>query len=195
MATKFNIMAIALAGSAVVCATSAYAAPVVSLTPTGTACASTDISPNATACTGFYKGNLINGSPTDINLQKQALALIGLTWDGTWMEKIDGLGGSQTVDFTTPLNGTTWIGIHYGAGVGGPGGTDSTAFYKLEAGSNLDKIMLAYKASSNAALYFTGPGSGVPEASTWAMLILGVGAIGGALRRKRQRTSVNYSFA
>lgn len=37
--------------------------------------------------------------------------------------------------------------------------------------------------------------SGVPEASTWAMMILGLGAVGGILRRRRQKVGVNYSFA
>lgn len=35
----------------------------------------------------------------------------------------------------------------------------------------------------------------VPEASTWAMMILGLGAVGGAMRRRRHKTAVNYSFA
>jgi hypothetical protein len=35
--------------------------------------------------------------------------------------------------------------------------------------------------------------SAVPETSTWAMMILGLGAVGGALRRRRQ--SVSYNFA
>jgi hypothetical protein len=36
--------------------------------------------------------------------------------------------------------------------------------------------------------------SGVPEPSTWAMMILGFGLIGGVMRR-RQRQTVRYSFA
>ena len=34
----------------------------------------------------------------------------------------------------------------------------------------------------------------VPEPTTWALMILGIGAVGGALRRK-QRAAVNYNFA
>lgn len=33
----------------------------------------------------------------------------------------------------------------------------------------------------------------VPEASTWAMMILGVGAAGGMMRRRRVRTSVSFA--
>lgn len=35
--------------------------------------------------------------------------------------------------------------------------------------------------------------TGVPEASTWAMLILGVGATGAVMRRRRVRTSVRFA--
>ena len=38
----------------------------------------------------------------------------------------------------------------------------------------------------------TGPGGGVPEPATWALMILGFGAIGGALRR---RTSMTVRYA
>jgi hypothetical protein len=36
--------------------------------------------------------------------------------------------------------------------------------------------------------------NGVPEPATWALMILGIGAIGGMMRR-RQRQSVSYNFA
>lgn len=38
-----------------------------------------------------------------------------------------------------------------------------------------------------------GPGNAVPEPATWAMMIAGFAAVGGATRRKRRQTSV-YSF-
>src|SRR3954454_4058756 len=41
-------------------------------------------SPDAAACAGYYSGNLLNGSPTDIQNQKDALALLGFTWGGNW---------------------------------------------------------------------------------------------------------------
>lgn len=36
---------------------------------------------------------------------------------------------------------------------------------------------------------------GVPEPSTWAMMLLGFGLVGGAMRKSRQNARVNYSFA
>jgi hypothetical protein len=35
----------------------------------------------------------------------------------------------------------------------------------------------------------------VPEPATWALLILGFGLVGGALRRKERQTRVRYNFA
>jgi phosphate/sulfate permease len=37
--------------------------------------------------------------------------------------------------------------------------------------------------------------SAVPETSTWVMMIIGFGLIGGAMRRKQQRPTVNYNLA
>lgn len=49
--------------------------------------------------------------------------------------------------------------------------------------------------STDQIAFETGTFSlGVPEPGTWALMILGFGLIGGALRR-RQRQSVRYSFA
>lgn len=46
-------------------------------------------------------------------------------------------------------------------------------------------------ASYSGTLSFSGAGGGVPEPSTWLMMILGVGFVGMALRR-RQRVQVSY---
>jgi hypothetical protein len=37
--------------------------------------------------------------------------------------------------------------------------------------------------------------SGVPEPATWAMMLFGFGAVGFAMRRRRNETRVRYSFA
>ena len=153
-----------------------------------TACANTDISPNALDCSGFYDGNLLSGSPADITAQTAALADLGFAWDGVNVEKIDSLGGSHTVDFDTLLVGISYIGLHFGKGVGGPG--NATAFYKIDGGAGLDAITLAYNASSGAVLYGTGA---VPEPATWAMMIAGFGLVGGAMRRRKTRIAVTYA--
>lgn len=168
-------LSMVMAGSAIALAISATAAG-------ATTCALTDISPNALSCTGFFAGNLINGSPSDIAAQKAALLTLGYTWDGNFasIDKISGLSGSKTVDFATLIKGISYVGFHFGNGKGGPG--NATAFYKIDGGTGLDVITLAYNASSNAALYATT--GGVPEPDAWLLMVAGFGMIGATLRRK-----------
>lgn len=162
--------------------------------PTLATCGLGDLTPAALTCVGFFKGNLIDGSPTDITAQKTDLALLGYTWSGTYLEKISPLGGSHTVDFTTLIKGISYVGFHFGGGTGSPG-EESTAFYKIDGGAGLHEIMLKYNASSNAALYATNVGSdgpppviggigAVPEPAAWAMLVMGFGLVGITARRR-----------
>lgn len=156
------------------------------------ACAVTDISPNAQACVGFLSGNLLSNSGANITAQQSALATLGFAWDGNFnaVEKIEGLNGSQTVNFATLLQGISYVAFHYGNGNGGPG--NGTAFYRLNAGAGVDVINLAYNASSNAVLYSTTPNA-VPEPATWAMMLGGLGLVGAAMRRRKTRMNVSFS--
>jgi hypothetical protein len=155
-------------------------------------CANTDITPNAQACAGFFAGNLISSSPADILAQTSALASLGFTWNGsTVVETLSNLNGSHTVDFATLLQGISYVAFHFGNGQGGPG--NGTAFYRLNAGTGLDVINLAYNASSNARLYSTTPTTAVPEPATWAMMLAGMGLAGAAMRRRKVRTSLSFS--
>lgn len=175
-------------------------------------CALSDLSPGAAACSGFFQGNLLNNSSPDVAAQLAALNTIGLSnWDGSMAEPQLNLT-SSLVDFQTALNGFTWIGIHFGAGTNSPspqtpGGV--TGFYRFDAGVNLASFLLSYGSASAARLYATGPApvvpppvttptndpldppssggavGAVPEPATWAMMILGFGAAGALLRRRR----------
>ena len=149
-----------------------------------TVCMNTDITPTALDCSGFFSGNLLNNNKIDVAAQKMDLAAIGFTWDGkTVLEKLSPLNGASSADFKALLTGISYIGVHYGNGVGGPG--NATAFYKLDAGTGLHDIGLNFNASSDAVLYSTGP-SGVPEPATWSVMLLGFGALGAAMRRSRR---------
>lgn len=130
---------------------------VVVITPPA-ACALSDISVGASACGGFFAGNLLSNSPADVAAQSDALAALGLTaWDVSLVEPQLDLATS-TVNFATALYGLTYVGIHFGAGATGPsphtpGGV--TGFYRFDAGSNLDTFGLAFGAASGARLYLT----------------------------------------
>ena len=165
------------------------------------ACAFTDVSPTALACSGFFAGNLLSGNRNDIAAQKTGLSSIGFAWDGVFanVTKINMLSGLTTVDFSTAnqnplarLHGDTWVGLHFGSGAGLGGNV--TAFYKINAGTTgLASFMLnMQKGSSGAVMYRTGvaPGLGggtgaVPEPASWAMMIAGFVLVGAAMRRLR----------
>jgi hypothetical protein len=178
----------------------AYAAKPIQLPPAPVACAITDVSPSATACSGFYDGNLLGGSADKKTAASAALLSLGLVTDGTWLEAFDFGQGSNKVDFAAKLNGVTYIGIHFGAGNDGPvhghqGG--GTAFYKITFApdADLDFFFTGFPggANSSARLYATAaPTSVVPEPATWAMMIVGFGLAGSAVRVTRRKSA---SFA
>lgn len=185
---KKAILALSLGASVLMAASSAGAIPhSPSPPPPPTACSVNDITPHALACAGFFSGNLLSNQSGDITAQKNALSTLGFTWDGNWntVEKLSNLNGSHTVDFTTLLRGVSYVAFHFGNGQGGPG--NATAFYKLDGGTGLDIITLAYNASSNAVLYSTGA---IPEPATWAMMLTGFFGMGALLRRRRNAAAL-----
>ncbi|MDQ4420699.1 PEPxxWA-CTERM sorting domain-containing protein [Sphingobium sp. DEHP117] len=187
-------------------------------------CAAGDISATpaltSQSCAGFYDGNLLNQS----NAGTVAGILNGLLGTNTYnaatfnfasFQTLSPLNGATTVDFTqspfnTKLYGMTLIGVHYGAGQGSPGygmgpvnprngkaaNLDTSAFYLFDAGkTGIDKLNLNWQASSNLTLFSTGTAGGVPEPATWALMILGFGGIGAAVRRGKAKVRVGYSMA
>jgi hypothetical protein len=151
--------------------------------------------PDANACSGYYSGNLINGSPTDLQSQADAIALLPgdyefdtSTWADVEATKVLTLTGpdSNQIDFGTTLFGETIIGAHFG-NVAGPAGNVSV-FWLFDFGTEgassitLDNV----QGFSNAALYTTGTPPAVPEPATWGMMLMGFGVAGYAMRKRRQ---------
>jgi hypothetical protein len=164
----------------------------------GVPCSGSDIGIASAQCVGFYNGNLSSNSTSAD--QTAALALLGLVFPDAYnnaIEKISPVPAPTNVlDFATPLSGITYIGIHWGNIPNPEGGkplaNSITSFYKFDAGTSLDKLMLAFNSTSNATLYKTGTPPVVPEPATWAMMLAGFGTVGYAMRRRR---NVTVSFA
>jgi hypothetical protein len=149
-------------------------------------------------CLGFYEGNLIADSGPKLT---EALGYVG-TLDPSapsLIKKIDLT--SNPIDFGMPLSGQTLIGIHFG---GGRDGYNGTGFWLLNLPTTVSSV--SYSSSvesglSNAGLYLTGgevphPEGAVPEPGTWAMMLLGFGAVGAAMRKRTarvQRLRVAYA--
>jgi len=161
---------------------SALAAPAFA-----TSCDVTDISPTAMQCSGGYAGNVLDNNAGDVLTQQEGLLALGFVWDGTHfgdLPKLSSLGGETTIDFPGMLHGITYFGIH----VGGPHGGQTT-FYKFSAGEILDTFSIHLASSSDAVLYYSAPAAAVPEPATWAMLVGGFAAVGGAMRSRRRATA------
>lgn len=190
-----RVLKIALAtgalGLAAAGATPAWAAvTVVGPAATVDSCANFTFNtpPTETKCAGGYSGNLISGTAMTNTTGLAALAALGYSGTGTYLASISPIGtGTATINFGQTLVGLTIIGLHYGsAGDGGEG----TSFFLFDAGSGVNSVTVSSRTNtnfnfglSNAALFST---TAVPEPATWAMMLLGFGGIGMAMRRRRR---------
>lgn len=180
----------------------AQAATVVGPPNTVSPCTNFTFSVAIISCAGGYSGNLLQDSLTDATGLAAVSALGGS--GGTFLEpKLEGLNSNTgVINFNTLLTGLTIFGFHAGgAGDGGQG----TFFFSFDAGAGTDVITITDRLNSNAtglsnaALFRTGGGRevpGVPEPATWAMLLLGFGALGFSMRRRNSATPrIKYNFA
>jgi hypothetical protein len=168
------------------------ATPALALDAPVSPCDATLTNPDALDCAGYYSGNLINGSEEDRADQAAALALLGYgdlfdgseaAWDALdpqW--KIVATEGDSPVDFGVTLFGINVIGAHFGNVPGDAGNV--SVFWVIDFGEAGGTLTLDDATGWSNAVLYTPPG--VPEPATWAMMLLGFGAAGTALRRSRR---------
>lgn len=174
-------------------ATFAAASPAQAALVATSGCVTTQISPTASACSGWWEGNLLGNSAQQITDTKAALLLLGFVWNGsTIVQNIPSGNSTGTIDFNGILSGKTIIGVHRGgSGKNGDPG-NATAFFRWDNLSPTDKLQLNISGLSGQTLYMT-TFSQVPEPGTWMLMIAGIGLMGWQLRRRRQTVKVSYA--
>lgn len=182
-----------LAGSAVIASLAIPSAAQATATVVGPAdtispCTNFAFSVAITACAGGYSANLLQTSLTDPT-GLAALVALGAPNTGIFLEpKLENLDSTTgVINFGTLLTGMTVFALHAG---GAGDGDQGTFFFQFDAGAGVDMITITDRLNSratglsNAALFQTGAGA-VPEPGTWAMMLIGFGAIGMSTRRRR----------
>jgi hypothetical protein len=146
-------------------------------------CVTSAVTPTANACAGYYTSNLLSNSPADIADQTSALSSIGYTFDGNFNSLTSGTLTGNVLSFgNLMLGGSTVIGIHYGDA--GTGLGDRTVFYSWNNLPSTSGITLSLTQGFSNAVLYRSTGA-VPEPATWAMMLLGFGAIGVSMRRRK----------
>jgi hypothetical protein len=195
-----SIFAFLAAASAVVATSPAVAAPkggttIMTLPPSANNCDITLTAPDAIDCAGYYPQNQ-NAGDDIAGIQEAIASLDGdVTWDGDWAAaedtKVLTLTGpnSNQINFGETLFGLTVIGAHFGNiddnnDVSG----NVTVFWLFDFGTEGANFITLEntRGFSNAVLYTTGNPPAVPEPATWAMMLMGFGAAGTAMRRSRR---------
>jgi hypothetical protein len=145
----------------------------------------------ALSCQGFFDKNVLSNGGTDPATQEAAVeALLGINiqnFDYNSYPKQDAV-----IDFAGSFFGDVVLGMHFGAANGAAnnvGGNGATGFFLFHFNSPTDSITTSIPGLSGVVLYANGtppPPPGVPEPVTWIMMLLGFGAVGFALRRRRE---------
>ena len=176
-------------------ATAAAAAALLSASPasaavcTGTAGALPyQTNPNYVDCEALA-GNVNGGAFIDqINAGFDAVGYVGpdLTWSPLNDTKdFFAITNGDILQFDSALLGQQFIAVHFGSAGGGGGAYNQTLFFQFNFANPTTQVDLNRMGFSNAIGAFSTPPA-VPEPATWAMMLMGFGTAGFALRRRRQ---------
>lgn len=178
---KFALKA-AAAAIAIATATPSFAA----LELVGSGCSITTPDPDAVACAGAYAGNLNNNDRIgDLNAALDVLLgsnVTDFTFASVEATKDFFDSSGQTLTFDEMLFGNQVFSFHFGDAGSGDG--NYTVLYLFNFGTEgASSVNLGANGFSNGVIL---PPPGVPEATTWAMMIVGFAGIGFAMRRRRK---------
>jgi hypothetical protein len=196
----------AAAFAATMVATPALAGP-PNVTPATNPCSIAYV-PGAIACVGYYTGNFFQGGAGSATTSDASAAIAqllsgpatdsngdyspaySLDYDTILAAIPNQTDGDASFDFgSIDLTGLTIFGAHFGKNSDGDGASNISAVWLIDLGSTTTHTitLLDGKGVSNAQIFATGTPPGVPEPSTWAMMLLGFGATGFAVRRSRRK--------
>ena len=191
MATKLMVTAVAFA-----IAPAAHAATILPGNPTSVPNAKFDVSGDITSgpiSASFGRNGLGSGTFTDTFLFRIDQNGLG---SGSITTILSGLPMSATdLDFTSVIfnNGVTDYVVDTSTGSVEQGGLANIPITFGTQNSLTVNYLSRGQGSYSGTLTFT-PGP-IPEPATWAMMLLGFGAMGMVIRRRKQRTRVAYAFA
>lgn len=175
--------------------TAAMAAPASAATtevPPLVGCSTAPLTPSATSCYGYFDNNQFSQA-NSANQQTAINALIGAgNYTVNWTNLVNAglvVSGSNVAAFNQLLanaSGQVILGIHWGnvpESGNVPYGNVSAVylFDNVKAGS----IQLTNTQGYSNAVLYRATGA-VPEPSTWALMLLGFGAVGVGMRRRRR---------
>lgn len=142
----------------------------------------------------LHTGGLYDGSAIVIGLP-QASRAFGFDWFGLGSPGIETAGGAEIFAGDVSLGFAPAIDYQ----------TGSTGFlgYVAPEGTSFSTVSIVAAGRRRVGLFtFAGfdnfsvaPAAAVPEPAAWAMMILGIGAVGFAMRRSKQTTQVRFAIA
>jgi hypothetical protein len=104
---------------------------------------------------------------------------------------LSGDGGATYAPTSTPVNDGTEVGNDWDAAFASPKFSKFSILLGPGTYNAIGRVLASPYGSGVAAVSL----SGVPEPAAWALMILGFGMIGGALRREIRPFEVNYAKA